>query len=112
MDDVPIGTMSPRLERLREAAGDALPRPRNVVPFASKSPSNYAWTPLQLLEQLLEDVKAGTVKPSAILTVLVVENDQGGFALESWRSQMDWTEEFTYLEIARQQVLRNRTREG
>ena len=104
--------MSPLLERLREVAGEPPPRPRNVIPFASKSPSNYAWTPIQLLEQLLEDVKAGLVKPASVLAILVVENDQGGFALESWRSQMDWTEEFTYLEIARQQVLRNRTREG
>lgn len=87
------------------------PRPADVIPFASRATSNYAWTPLQLVEQLADDIRTGKIDPRAVVVVMARNNPDDTFSIETWRSRLEWTEEYTYLSIAQQQVL-NAKREG
>jgi hypothetical protein len=77
-----------------------------VVPFASKATSAHAWSVVQMLEELLADVKAGRVPMESAIVVYTVPTGHGDIQVHSWRAQVGWAEEYAYLGIAQAQCLR------
>lgn len=89
-----------------EARGEGWDRRPKVVPLASKHTSNTAWSPLQMLEQLASDIRAGIIAPDAALVVYTLPSAAGGKHIHSARAQMEWTEEYAYLGVMQEQCIR------
>lgn len=73
--------------------------------IADKSPSAHSWSPVQALETLLADVKAGKIHPAQIVIVWTDSRSDGSKQVHRWKAQVDRTEEIAYLDVARLQAI-------
>lgn len=92
-------------ERRSEGRQAPVAVPAKVTQFASKSDSCFAWTPRQMLEQMIEAIDQGLESPSGMVVVFTEEQPDKRVRVRSWRSQLEWTEEYTYLQIAQQNCI-------
>lgn len=79
--------------------------PPKVVPISDRSESCYSWSPAQMLEAMLAEIRAGTEAPVGMVLVFTVKNADKSTMVRSWRSSLAWTEEYTYLEVAQRNCL-------
>ena len=72
----------------------------DIRSFASQSPSNYAWTVEQMLEQALADIRAGTLNPTkAMITFFEEDPKTKSTSIDSWRARIDRDEEIALLAL-------------
>lgn len=71
--------------------------------FANKAKSCFSWTPQQMAEAFCADIASGEIKPeSAIIVFTELSPDGKSRDIRTWRSQMEWAEEYAYLGIAQE----------
>lgn len=76
-----------------------------VFPLHRKSQSCFAWTPRQMLEDFIRAIDAGEECPRTMVIVYTEQHADGSSSVHSWRAQLGWCEEYTYLEVAQQKCL-------
>jgi hypothetical protein len=78
-----------------------------VLQFADKADTCFAWTVEQMLEEALRQIRAGEITPASAVIVFL-DKPPGTTAVDaySWRAQLTWQEEYTYLAIAQASCLR------
>lgn len=67
--------------------------------------SCFAWTPLQMLEEFARAIRAGEEAPKGMVIVYTEVQPDGRTKVYSWRAQVGWAEEYTYLEVAQQDCI-------
>lgn len=78
----------------------------NVVPIARKHRSGDVWTPVQLLEELLADIKAGKEHPSRLLVTWTETTEDGKRdRIRHWQAQCSRSEEIAFLTAAAQMAI-------
>ena len=72
----------------------------DVKSFAEQSPSNYAWTVEQMLEQALADIRAGKLNPTKAMLCFFEENTKDrSTSIDNWRARIDRDEEIALLAL-------------
>ena len=77
----------------------------HIVPIARRSNNGDAWTPAQLLDELRAAIECGEIDPLSMIVVFTEPRGDGRIGIRSWRANMSWTEEFTYLGLAQHDCL-------
>lgn len=72
--------------------------PMKVVPIASKSTNCAAWSPIQAMEQLLADLKAGIFKPTKLMILGFEETPDHALRASRYYSNINPMEEVALLE--------------
>lgn len=81
--------------------------PAEVTPLSSKATSCFTWSVEQMLEDALAEIRSGKLTPKGAVITFAIE-EAGRIRVHSWRAQLSWTEEFTYLHIARESAVDGR----
>ncbi len=84
-----------------------MPANLKIVPIASKHPSGDAWSPVQLLEEFLADVKAGKIAPIKLSLQYVEVTPAGSWLPRSWQAGCSRSEEIALLEIAKTNAIQD-----
>lgn len=72
-----------------------------VTPISTKSKSGDSWTPLQLLESFVTDVKAGKTVPEKIMLHWMEANPNGTSSPRRWQAGCSRSEEIAFCELAK-----------
>lgn len=84
--------------------------PASVTPITSKSNNCFAWTPRQMLQEFIDAIDRGEEAPKGMVIVYSEELPDKGVHVHSWRSQVSWCEEYTFLEVAQQKCIDDKRR--
>lgn len=84
--------------------------PQKVTPLSAKSPSCFSWTPRQMLLEFVAAIDRGEELPKGMVIVYSVENADQSISVHSWRAQLNWTEEYTFLEVSQQKCIDEKRR--
>lgn len=84
---------------------DEVRRPAVIPMHSREKASCFSWTPLQMLEEFARAIRAGEEVPGGMLIVYTEKHADGSVSVHSWRAQLGWCEEYTYLEVAQQKCL-------
>lgn len=72
--------------------------PLKIVPISSKSASSASWTPEQLLEEFLADLRAGKIHPANLLVYWMDDegNPDGRLSPRRWIANVSRSEEIAF----------------
>jgi hypothetical protein len=76
-----------------------------VVAISDKSTSCFSWTPRQMLQAFINAIDAGEEVPAGMVVIYTEVKPDKSTSVHSWRAQVSWVEEYTYLEVAQQKCL-------
>lgn len=73
------------------------PRPK-IVPISTKSSSSGSWSPEQLLEALLDDLRSGKIHPTNLMVFWMDEGegDDGRLQPRRWIANVSRAEEIAF----------------
>lgn len=78
-----------------------------VVPIASKSSSSASWSPVQMLDEFVADVKAGKETPAKMMIFYLVDDGAGGWTPRTWFANCSKVEEIALCELAKARAIDN-----
>lgn len=73
--------------------------------FAERRGTSHAWTTLQMLEAMVEEIKSGKIEPIGAILVVAYETENKRTSFHTWRAGLSWEEEYAYLGIAKDDCL-------
>ena len=76
-----------------------------VVPFPAPKPVEAPWSPLEMLEQLVADIKAGKEKPARMFIGWLEPVEGGNFTPRWWNAGCEIPERIALLEIQKHALL-------
>lgn len=97
----------PEAEQLLGGLHATQPR-STVIPITTKATSNFAWTPRQLLVELLADIDSGKSAPDTVVVVMATQESPDVVSVDTWRARCTRGEEYYYLGIAQSRVIERR----
>lgn len=89
-------------------AASVPPHPSKVARFTLKAKSCFSWTVEQMIEEFLRDLREGKVNPQGAVIVFTEADPAGGITVRTWRAQLGWCEEHTFLRIACDDAIRRK----
>ena len=74
--------------------------PAKLLKLADKSSNSGTWSPEQAIQTLLDDIKAGKIKPVKAIVMFFEEKEDGGLRPQRWFSNITRSEEVALTVLA------------
>lgn len=78
-----------------------------VVKLATKGSSSTTWNPEQCVEEFLDQIKSGNIKPTKIMIAFFEDSDDGRLIPSRWFANMNTIETVALIELIKELTMKD-----